>query len=172
MPRTAIFCLLASVLLWSSGCSPSAETGETPPEPVFATRVVATGLDYPWEVAWGPDDRLWVTERVGKRITRVNPTDGTRTVAVEVEGVYQAVGQDGLLGMALHPELLAGTGNDHVYVGYTYDADPGPAEFPRNAIRRYTYDEATETLGEPAEVTRRAAGSQRPPRRPARIRTG
>ncbi len=152
MPRTAIFCLLAIVLPWSSGCSPAGETVETASEPAFASRVVATGLDYPWEVTWGPDDRLWVTERVGKRITRVNPADGTRTVAVEVEGVYQAVGQDGLLGMALHPELLAGTGNDYVYVGYTYDADPGPAEFPRNAIRRYTYDEEAETLGEPEEV--------------------
>ena len=29
-------------------------------------------------------------------------------------------GQDGLLGLALHPELLKGTGNDYVYTAYTY----------------------------------------------------
>src|SRR4051794_12930024 len=38
---------------------------------------------------------------------------------------------EGLLGMALHPKFLQGTGNDFVYVTYTYDADPGEA-----AIRR------------------------------------
>ena len=29
-------------------------------------------------------------ERVGKRITRVNPDDGSRTVAVTIDEVYQA----------------------------------------------------------------------------------
>jgi glucose/arabinose dehydrogenase len=45
----------------------------------FAFKAVATGLMNPWEVAWGPDDSLWVTERTGKRITRVNPADGSKS---------------------------------------------------------------------------------------------
>ena len=28
-------------------------------------RVVTTGLAGPWEIAWGPDNYLWVTERIG-----------------------------------------------------------------------------------------------------------
>src|SRR5512134_4021692 len=54
-----------------------------PPER-FTSRVVATGFEDPWEVAYGPDGFLWITERVGKRVVRVNPANGTRTVAVRI----------------------------------------------------------------------------------------
>jgi len=94
----------------------------------FVSRVVTTDLAGPWEVAWGPDGFLWITERVGKRITRVNPADGSKIVAVTVDEVHQTLAQDGLLGMALHPDLLKGKGTDYVYVAYTYDADPGNGE--------------------------------------------
>jgi glucose/arabinose dehydrogenase len=33
----------------------------------FSLRVLASGLGAPWEVRWGPDDQLWVTERTGRR---------------------------------------------------------------------------------------------------------
>jgi PQQ-dependent dehydrogenase (s-GDH family) len=35
---------------------------------------------------------------------------------------------------------------------YTYDADPGPAAERRAKIRRYTYDETSESLGEPLDL--------------------
>ena len=106
-----------------------------PPE-TFASRVVASGFEDPWEVAWGPDGFLWITERTGKRVVRVNPTDGSRKVAVTIDEVYQTLAQDGLLGLALHPELLRGS--NYVYVMYTYDADPGEGAERRAKIRRYT----------------------------------
>jgi hypothetical protein len=37
------------------------------------------------------------------------------------------IDQDGLLGLALHPDLLKGRSHDYVYVAYTHDVDPGPA---------------------------------------------
>jgi len=118
----------------------------------FAFKAVATGLMNPWEVAWGPDDSLWVTERTGKRITRVNPADGSKSVAATIDEVFQNHGQDGLLGMALHPRLLRGAGTDYVYVAYTYDKDPGPAENRRGKIRRYTYNATSKALQNPADV--------------------
>jgi PQQ-dependent dehydrogenase (s-GDH family) len=118
----------------------------------FATRVVTTGLAGPWEVLLGPDGKLWVTERVGKRITRVNPADGTKTVAVTIPDVMQTVSQDGLLGMALHPDFGMSRGADYVYVAMTYDADPGPAETRRMKIRRYTWDAKAQTLGSQMDV--------------------
>jgi PQQ-dependent dehydrogenase (s-GDH family) len=118
----------------------------------FTSRVVASGFESPWELAWGPDGFLWITERVGKRVTRVNPSDGSRHVAVTIQEVEQSRGQDGLMGMALHPDLLQGKGNDFVYVAYTYDADPGAALALRAKIRRYVYDRATQTLGSPVDV--------------------
>ena len=82
----------------------------------FSRRVVTSGLAGPWELTWGPDSKLWVTERTGKRVVRVDPTSGERSVAITIDEVSAPGGQDGLLGMALHPELLKGTGNDFVYV--------------------------------------------------------
>jgi PQQ-dependent dehydrogenase (s-GDH family) len=118
----------------------------------FTTRVLATGLEGPWEIVWGPDGFLWVTERVGKRVIRINPADGSRATAVTIPDVHQSVSQDGLLGMALHPDLLRGRGTDYVYVALTYDADPGPGVTRRGRIRRYTYDQASRTLGSPVDV--------------------
>ena len=123
----------------------------------FVSRVVTGDLAGPWEVAWGPDGFLWITERVGRRVTRVNPTDGSRRVAVTIDEVYQKLGQDGLLGMALHPDLLKGKGTDYVYVAYTYDGDPGSRVDLRMKVRRYTLRAANAA---PVE-------SCRHPRRPA-----
>ena len=120
-----------------------------PPE-AFAMRVVASGFEDPWEVTWGPDGYLWITERVGKRVVRVDPSDGSRHVAVTIDDVLQNLGQDGLLGLALHPDFLRGS--DYVYVVYTYDADPGPDEQRRAKIRRYTYDRGTERLVSPVDI--------------------
>jgi PQQ-dependent dehydrogenase (s-GDH family) len=118
----------------------------------FTMRVVTTGLLNPWEVAYGPDDNLWVTERTGKKITRVNVADGSKATAATIDEVFQNHGQDGLLGMALHPGLLRGTGNDFVYVAYTYDVDPGPELNRRGKIRRYTYNAASKTLQNPVDL--------------------
>ena len=69
-------------------------------------RVVAAGLGNPWEITWGPDGYLWVTERSAFRVTRIHPADGSKHVALTIEDAYQSVDQDGLLGLALHPDLL------------------------------------------------------------------
>ena len=118
----------------------------------FSKRVVAAGLEGPWEVLWGPDNRLWVTERAGKRIVRIDPKTGTRRVAAAIDEVWEVQPQDGLLGMALDADFLSGRGADFVYVAYTYDADPGPGNARRLKVRRYTYDTTTETLGDPRDV--------------------
>ena len=91
-------CSLASVSHPSRQFSVNGQSGQTttvnprgqwtqPPES-FAMRVVAGGLQSPWEVTWGPDGFLWVTERVGKRIVRINPADGSRVVAATVDEVH------------------------------------------------------------------------------------
>ena len=96
----------------------------------FAKRVVTTGLADPFQVVWGPDDYLWVTERTAGRVSRILPSDGSKTPAIVIADLLTD-GPGGLLGMALDPGLLKGTGNDYVYVAYTYDADPDPAKVSR-----------------------------------------
>lgn len=118
----------------------------------FSMRVVASGLANPWEMILGPDGQLWITERTGKRVVRVNPADGTIRTALVVPDIIQTHNQDGLLGMALHPEFLRNTGNDFAYLAMTYDADPGAAEDRRLRVRRYSYDPLTQTLGQPRDI--------------------
>src|SRR3954468_1950285 len=66
----------------------------------FAMRVVTTGLANPFQVVWGPDDYLWVTERTGGRVVQISPRDGTTTAMLAI-GDALADGPGGLLGMAL-----------------------------------------------------------------------
>jgi PQQ-dependent dehydrogenase (s-GDH family) len=106
---------------------------------------------------------LWVTERTGKRVTRVNPANGQKKVASTIDEVSAPGSQDGLLGMALHPDLLKGTGNDFVYVAYTYvdrargpnpqAADPNsPYHFLYTKVVRLRFDAASGTLSNPVNL--------------------
>jgi PQQ-dependent dehydrogenase (s-GDH family) len=118
----------------------------------FSRRSVASGLGNPWDIVWGPDDHLWITERTAFRVTRVNPADGSKRTALVLDDVYQSAVQDGLLGIALHPDLLGGRGRDYVFIAYTYDRDPGPEVARRIRVRRYTYDVGSQTLTSPVDV--------------------
>jgi PQQ-dependent dehydrogenase (s-GDH family) len=140
---------------------------QDPPESVrkpnkrFDRRVVVSGLDHPWEITWGPDNMLWVTERSGKRITRVNQETGERRTAATLSEVVAPGGQEGLLGLALPSRFL--TGDNSVYVAYHYidrtlppDARvTDPASIFRNLygkVVRLTYDPATQTLHSPVTL--------------------
>ena len=129
----------------------------------FQRSVLVSGLAGPWELTWGPDRMLWVTERTGKRITRIDPVSGRLSVAVTIDEVSAPGAQDGLLGMALHPELLRDGGSNYVYAAYTYvDRSKGPnPAFPDPAspyhyfyskIVRLTYDKVHGTLSKPLDL--------------------
>ena len=94
----------------------------------FTMRVVTSGLGNPWEITWGPDGKLWVTERTALKIVRVDPVTGERQVAASLEGLAKAAGPGGVLGMALHPQLLRNAGHDEVYVAVTYDDPSRPPD--------------------------------------------
>ena len=115
-------------------------------------RVVVDGLADPFQIVWGPDDYLWLTERTAGHITRVRPSDGAKSVAITIGGV-PGDGGNGLLGMALDPGLLKGSGNDFVYVVHTYGADPKPDAIDRRTkVLRLTYDATSHTLGSPRDI--------------------
>ena len=79
-------------------------------------RDVVTGIQVPWEILWGPDDHIWVTERRG-RILRVEPESGNFTTILNHQNAVESGGEPGMLGMALHPDF------DEVplvYVVYNY----------------------------------------------------
>ena len=93
---------------------------------------VYTGLDIPWEIIYGPDDFIWTTERKGI-VSRIDPTNNTKTIVLDkTSDVYQEF-EAGMLGMILHPNFAT---TPEVFLAYTYEDDPEIKE----RIVKYTYN--------------------------------
>jgi PQQ-dependent dehydrogenase (s-GDH family) len=150
--KNAAFVVGALVLILSAHAAMQDSTIVTTPPEKFAMRVVSSGLEGPWEVAWGPDQTLWVTERTGRRVVRVNPSNGARSVLVTIPEVNTTFTQDGLLGLAFHGDFLKDPSNRLVYVAFTYDDAPGTALARRLAVRRYRYNEDASALVDPVDI--------------------
>jgi len=73
-----------------------------------------TDLDVPWEMAFAPDGRIFITERPGKILVI---KDGKLQDEPWISLDVAAVGEGGLLGMALDPQFAE---NHYVYVSQTY----------------------------------------------------
>lgn len=110
-------------------------------------RDVVTNLDTPWEILWGADSHIWMTERYG-RISRVNPETGELTELITISDVFES-GERGLLGMALDPDfftLIPENFMPYVYVVYNY----GDANDTKIKIVRFHYNGTT--LDEPVTL--------------------
>jgi aldose sugar dehydrogenase len=97
----------------------------------FKTRTVADKLDVPWEILWGSDNWLWITERKGI-VSRINPENGEKKVILTLSDCYQAA-ESGLLGMVFHPDFKT---NQQLYLVYTYRRNNQILE----KLVRYTYE--------------------------------
>lgn len=98
--------------------------------------VVTEDLDTPWEILWGPDDHIWMTERRGL-VSRVDPVSGLVKVLLDISDIVDEGSENGMLGMVLHPDFL-NPDSQFVYLVYTYYGT-APAE----RLVRYTYDSDT-----------------------------
>ncbi|MGH3785237.1 MAG: glucose/sorbosone family PQQ-dependent dehydrogenase [Pseudonocardiaceae bacterium] len=147
-----VLVMAAMLVLSITGCTTSREqsSGDARWGEPFTFRVLTTGLADPWEITWGPDGFLWVTEKTGRKVTRVNPSDGSKHTVITIADVYSSESQDGLLGMAFRGDFLKG--NNDIYLAYTYDADPGPVVDRRAKIARFVYDPAMQTSNQPVDV--------------------
>src|SRR5688572_5140662 len=96
---------------------------------------------HPFAMVMGPDDSLWITERRGY-VMKMSIANGGKHQLLDIRSQvrFTASGgnikQDGMFGIALHPELNKGTGNDLVYIAYCYDS----SGFRRVRIVSYEYD--------------------------------
>jgi len=116
--------LYIAVCVLLSACSSGAQTS-------VATRIVKDSLFIPWEIVWGPDNNIWLTQKNGY-ICRLHPTTGVLdTLYHESATVIQ--GEGGMLGMALHPQFPT---TPYVYVAYDYNSGP----LYRERVVRYTYN--------------------------------
>ena len=109
----------------------------------LVTRNVVTGLRIPWEILWGRDNRIWLTEREGN-VKRVDPETGEVRLLLRIPGVLERM-NNGLLGMALHPNFVD---SPYVYLVYSYQ-HPEVAHRILQRLVRYEYHCTTDTLLNP-----------------------
>ena len=102
------FALLNGFLVNSSAQVPVGTT-------MVDTGTVVSNLDTPWEILWGPDDHIWITERYG-RVSRLDPETGELTELLTINDVHEQ-SESGLLGMVLHPDFF---NTPSVYLVYNY----------------------------------------------------
>jgi aldose sugar dehydrogenase len=80
----------------------------------ISVETIVHGLDTPWAIAFGPDGRIFVTERTGR--IRVVEHGKLRTAPWITLDVATS-GEAGLLGLAIDPRFAQ---NRFVYVAYSY----------------------------------------------------
>jgi glucose/arabinose dehydrogenase len=121
MRRTLTTLSLFGVL----ACGPAGAQGPAQKSPtpgstngVVRAETVARNLVHPWALAFMPDGRMLVTERPGR--LRIVGTDGTVSNPLSGVPAVHAVGQGGLLDVAVDPNFAQ---SRMVYLSF---AEPGP----------------------------------------------
>ncbi|NNE15972.1 MAG: T9SS type A sorting domain-containing protein [Saprospiraceae bacterium] len=81
---------------------------------VLLKREISSGLNKPWEIKWGPNDHIWVTERPG-RVQRLNPETGNITTILDLSDSVSQQSEAGMLGFCFHPEFEQ---NKLIFINY------------------------------------------------------
>ncbi|HJU46321.1 MAG TPA: PQQ-dependent sugar dehydrogenase [Chitinophagaceae bacterium] len=134
-----VFCLLFLAMAGTSCNKNNASTDDNWPSD--SIRVVKQNLQFPWEILWGKDDHIWMTERGGK-ISKIDPLTGNTVFSTTLSEVV-STGEGGLLGMVQHPDFLS---NGYIYVVFNYNNSPNY----REKVVRLTFQ--SNTLGSPLTV--------------------
>jgi PQQ-dependent dehydrogenase (s-GDH family) len=122
----------------------------------FTMRTIIANQRMPHDLVYGPDGNIWYTERFAGTVSFVNPITSAKRVVLSLGAAMVRVGgQDGLMGLALHPQFLLGS--PYVYISYTYQSTSNTVRKTR--IQRYTYDFLTQTLGSPVTILENIPGS-------------
>jgi glucose/arabinose dehydrogenase len=129
--KNSIWLVLALPVTVSLYCKKSNKNTEPPGAVEIRDSVIAENLSHPWEILWGPDNHIWMTERGGK-ISRLNPSTGAITPVLSINEV-ESNGEGGMLGMALHPNFA---NTPQIFVVYNYDNGSGYKE----KVVRYNYN--------------------------------
>ena len=102
-------------------------------------REVIGNLNIPWEIKWGYDNYIWMTERPGI-VSRVDVETGEKHVILNIENfVFSGNNEAGLLGMEFHPNFQE---NKLIFLTYTYLQGSNIEE----RIVAYTYNPISDVL--------------------------
>lgn len=99
---------------------PDEAQGVSPDFP-YTAETLASGLEVPWEMAFAPDGRIFITERTGS--LRVMENGKLRDAPLlKLSEPLVSKGEGGLLGLALDPDFEQ---NGRAYVYHTYRTEEG-----------------------------------------------
>jgi len=128
-----------------SDSAPTSSTG-------YRQVVLLENLERPWGIAWLPNGSVLITERPG-RLRLVRNGELVPSPIVGVPEVF-AVGQGGLLDVAVHPQFVE---NRLVYLTYAH----GTSNANRTRVARARFDgQALQNLEVIFEVSQAKSGSQ------------
>ncbi len=99
-------------------------------KPVLSTVIVQSELRNPWDLAFAPDGRMFVTERVGNLLVYASAQPGAPQLGNNAIAGIHASGEAGAMGITLDPDF---TNNQFLYVCASRD-DEGQW---RNQVLRY-----------------------------------
>jgi|GEM_PF-745117 len=127
----------------------------------FTRSVLPVNLNSPWELFYGPDNYLWVSEERGV-ISRVHPETGTKQTIYEAPDFYdgESIGgspvcdtgiESHTFGLALHPDFMI---PDSAFVYLFYTSNQGTMETPETKfkIRRLLWDAGSESIIEGNDI--------------------
>lgn len=141
----------------------------------FTKRTVVSGLNSAWEVLYGPNDSLWVTENRAYIISRISIANGAKTNLVDLRATDGTINftaaapnqpQGGLMGLAIHPNLYSSdpavrAAKPWVYAAYVYNKGSCPGTntscIYTTKIVRFTY--SGNTLNSPVTIINSIPGS-------------
>jgi PQQ-dependent dehydrogenase (s-GDH family) len=122
----------------------------------FTMRTVIASQRMPHDLVYGPDGNIWYTERFAGKVSFVNPVSGVKTTVLTLGSLMARTGgQDGLMGLALHPQFLSGS--PYVYISYTYESTSSTMRKTR--IVRYSYNSSLQILESPQTILENIPGS-------------
>jgi len=148
---------------------------------VFLKSTVSnSGLTTPWEITYGPDGYLWVTDAKAYKVYRIDPATNIKTPILDLSetstftpSVFKRTftstqspwPQGGLAGLAIHPDFMNPvTPKKYVYISYVRRFDStsvltNGGSFFTNSVVRFTYNTGTGLLESPVALCDTLPGS-------------
>jgi PQQ-dependent dehydrogenase (s-GDH family) len=181
--KKAPFFLLLGLLF----CIPSlAQVVSSRMQEVFLKTDLVNAADNfqdPWEVTYGPDDSLWVTEAKGYKVNKIHPVNGGwRTILDLSNGSSFTPGsfrrtfgsgqnpwpQGGMMGLAIHPEFMTDASKRFVYIAYVrsyvgqnqvYNGETVQGHLFMTWVVRFTFNPVSGMLANPVKICDTIRGS-------------
>jgi PQQ-dependent dehydrogenase (s-GDH family) len=122
----------------------------------FNRSELSTTITTPWEIIYGSDNFIWITESGGK-VSRIDPSNGNKTVIYTAPDYFGGspledsplcpnlkIGS-GTLGLALHPDFSNPT-TAYIYFVYSYNSGTSPSPDTKFRIKRLEWNSSTNTV--------------------------